>query len=173
MPTTVTLAVYTRWGLIKDDIKAVKTSPYSYPSLNELGSEESINFLPQSLRVLLIDLFVGKYVPTKIASVGQSIMYATWPWVFWHHFGLVWVCKSYASQFLIASLHKHDFCMVFAAHIMKCTNIELWNWYSWLLITVCPVRCRQCWLQHQNSGWKWYLPTFHGMGMITPEIKKL
>ena len=65
--------------LIKDDIKAVKTSHCNYPGIDELGSEESINFLPTSLRVLLTDLFVGKDVKAKIASIGQAIMQAARP----------------------------------------------------------------------------------------------
>ena len=58
--------------LIKDDIKAVKTSHCNYSGIDELGSEESINFLPTSLRILLKDMSVGKYVQTKIASIGQA-----------------------------------------------------------------------------------------------------
>ena len=80
--------------LIKDDIKAVKTSHCNYPSIDKLGSKESINFLPTSLRVLLKDLFVGKDVRTKIASIGQAIMQAAQPKFYWHHFILVWVCNS-------------------------------------------------------------------------------
>ena len=53
--------------LIKDDIKAVKTSHNMYPACDKLRSEESINFLPESLRVLLAGLITGKEVDTKIA----------------------------------------------------------------------------------------------------------
>ncbi len=58
--------------LIKDDIKLVSTS--HYPGTDELGSEESINFLPASLRVLLSDLITAKGAQIKMASIGQAIM---------------------------------------------------------------------------------------------------
>ena len=99
--------------LIKDDIKAVKTSHCNYPGIDELGSEESINFLPTSLRVLLTDLFVGKDVQAKIASIGQAIMQAARPRVLLAplQIGLgVQLHHHYASRFLIDTLHKHGFC---------------------------------------------------------------
>ena len=48
--------------LIKDDIKAVKTSHCNYPGIDENWDPESINFLPTSLRIMLKDLFVGKEI---------------------------------------------------------------------------------------------------------------
>lgn len=48
--------------LIEDDIKAVKTSHCIYPGVDDIGSEESINFLPTSLQVLLANLFSGRDV---------------------------------------------------------------------------------------------------------------
>ena len=65
--------------MIKDDIKLVSTSHCNYPGTDELGSEESINFLPASLRVLLSDLIIVKDEQTKIASIGQAIMQAARP----------------------------------------------------------------------------------------------
>ena len=46
--------------LIKDDIKSVQTSHAVYPACDELGSEECINFLPKSLKVLLTGLIAMK-----------------------------------------------------------------------------------------------------------------
>ena len=57
--------------LIKDDIKAVKTSHCNYPSIDELGSEESIKFLPTSLRVVLTDIVRVK------RCTGQNFFYWT------------------------------------------------------------------------------------------------
>ena len=37
---------------IRDDIKAVQTSHRAYPACDELGSDNSINFLPESLKIL-------------------------------------------------------------------------------------------------------------------------
>ena len=65
--------------LIKDDIKFVSTSHCNYPGTDELGSEESINFLPASLRVLFSDIIIANDVQTKIASIGQAIMQAARP----------------------------------------------------------------------------------------------
>ena len=99
--------------LIKDYIKAVKTSHCNYPGIDELGSKESINFLPTSLRVQLKDLFVGKDVQTKIASIGQAIMQAARPRVLLAplQVGLgVQLHHHYSSRFLIETLHKHVVC---------------------------------------------------------------
>ena len=57
--------------LIKDDIKAVKTSHCNYPGIDELGSDESINFLPTSLRVLLTNLFVEKMYRQKLPQLDR------------------------------------------------------------------------------------------------------
>ena len=99
--------------LIKDDIKAVKTSHSSYPSFDELKAEECINFLPVSLKTLLTGLFVGKEMHIKIASIGQAMMQATRPRVLLAplQIGLgVLLHHLYASCFLIDALHKHGFC---------------------------------------------------------------
>ena len=68
--------VQTAAKLIRDDIKAVETV---YPACDELESDECINFLPETLKVLLEGLIEGKGVQTKIASVGQAIMQAARP----------------------------------------------------------------------------------------------
>ena len=99
--------------LIKDDIKAVKTSHSSYPSFDELKAEECINFLPVSLKTLLTGLFVGKETHIKIASIGQAMMQATRPRVLLAplQIGLgVQLHHLYASRFLIDTFHKHGFC---------------------------------------------------------------
>ncbi len=44
--------VETAAKLIRDDIKAVETSHSVYPAFDELGSDECIKFLPETLRVL-------------------------------------------------------------------------------------------------------------------------
>ena len=71
--------VQTAAKLIRDDIKAVETSHTVYPACDQLESDECINFLPETLRVLLEGLIVGKGVQTKIASIGQAIMQAARP----------------------------------------------------------------------------------------------
>jgi len=68
--------VETAAKLIQDDIKEVQTSHRAYPACNELGFDDSINFLPESLKTLLEGLIMEKDVQTKIASFGQAIMQA-------------------------------------------------------------------------------------------------
>jgi hypothetical protein len=66
--------------LIQDDIKAVETAADVYPAFETFQSEEDcIQFLPETLRVFLEGLFVGKYVKMKVASIGQAIMQACRP----------------------------------------------------------------------------------------------
>lgn len=59
--------------LIKDDIKGMETSYCNYPAIDDLRSEESINFLPE---VFLTNIFVGSDVHLKVASIGQAVMQA-------------------------------------------------------------------------------------------------
>ena len=99
--------------LIKDDIKGMKASYSNYPVMNDLKSETSMNFLPESLRVLLTDIFVGKDVQFKVSSIGQAVMQAARPRVLLAplQFGLgVQLHHHFASRFLIDTLHKHGFC---------------------------------------------------------------
>ena len=94
--------------LIRDDIKAVETPHRIYPACAELGSDECINFLPESLRVLLEGLIVRKHVQTEIASIGQAIMQAARQRVLLAplQVGLgVQLHHHFASRFLIDSLH--------------------------------------------------------------------
>lgn len=100
--------------LIKDDIKLVETSHDVYPDCDSLKSEEDAkNFLPESLRVLLKGLLVGKNIGMKTASIGQTIMQATRPRVILAplQIGLgVQLHHHFASRFLIDTLHQLGFC---------------------------------------------------------------
>ena len=90
----------------------METSHTVYPSYDELGSDECINFLPQTLRSLLEGLIKGKGAQTKIASIGQAIMQAARPRVLLAplQVGLgVQLHHHFASRFLIDSLHHHGF----------------------------------------------------------------
>ncbi len=74
--TEKTRLVETAAKLIREDIKAVETSHTVYPSYDELGSDKSISFLPETLRSFLEGLIKGKGAQTKLASIGQAIMQA-------------------------------------------------------------------------------------------------
>ena len=64
--------------LIKEDIKAIGTSHEVYPLCDDLKSEEAgIEYLPDTLRVLLEELFAEKKAGIKVASIGQAMMQAT------------------------------------------------------------------------------------------------
>lgn len=66
--------------LIKSDIKEVDSSNDLYPTREQMSSTEAaVQFIPQSLLMLLQGLFIGKNIDLKVASIGQSIMQATRP----------------------------------------------------------------------------------------------
>ncbi len=70
-------------------------------------------YLPDTLKILLEELFAGKKAGVKVASIGQTIMQATRPRVLLAplQFGLgVQLYHHFASRFLIDSLHHHGFC---------------------------------------------------------------
>jgi hypothetical protein len=66
--------------LIKEDIKAIKTSHEVYPSCDDLESQKAgVEFLPDTLKALLEELFSGKKTGVEVASIGQAIVQATRP----------------------------------------------------------------------------------------------
>jgi len=169
--------VETAAKLIRDDIRAVKTSNLVYPGCDELGSEESINFLPQSLKLLLTGLIVGKKNQTKVASIGQAIMQAARPRVLLAplQVGLgVQLHHQYASRFLIDTLHQHGFCCSYnEVHqyeqnaALNC-GTDIPNYSSQFIQYVADNVDHNIKTLDGND-------TFHGMGMIatiTPGIKK-
>ncbi len=102
--------VQTAAKLIMSDIKSVETSHDHYPSCN--AEDTCIDFLPETLRILLEGLIVSKGAKMKIAAIGQAIMQAARPRVLLAplQFGLgVQMHHHFASRFLIDSLHKHGF----------------------------------------------------------------
>ena len=116
--------------LIKEDIKAIKTSHEVYPFCDALESlEAGIDFLPDTLKALLEGLFSGRKTAVKVASIGQAIMQATRPRVLLPplQFGLgVQLYHHLASQFLIDSLHHHGFCCSYKeVHKLLLTHTEL------------------------------------------------
>ena len=113
--------------------KSLETSNTAYPTCEEMASEDAcIDFLPETLRVLLEQLIVGKpynysryslslntfsflelAAKNKIASVGQAIVQAVHPRVLLAplQIGLaVQLHHHYASRFLVDSLHHLGFC---------------------------------------------------------------
>ena len=170
--------VETAAKLIKEDIKALQTACSSYPTINELSEEESIEFLPASLRVLLgVILVAGKDVRTKIASIGQAIMQAARPRVLLAplQIGLgVQLHHHFASRFLIDSLHKHGFCSSynevhqFEQNAVLNYGVDIPEYSSQFIQYIADN------VDHNIRTLDGY-NTFHGMGMIaavTPEVNK-
>ena len=106
--------VQTAAKLVMSDIKSVETRSDFYLSSDEIESEDKrIAFLPETLRILLEGLIIGKGAKMKITSIGQAIMQAARTRVLLAplQFGLgVQMHHHYASRFLIDSLHYHGFC---------------------------------------------------------------
>lgn len=100
--------------LIKDDIKSIDSSNKFYPSTHDMEyGEECLNFLPETLKLLLGGIIVGKNIGVKVASIGQAIMQAARPRVILAplQVGLaVQLHHHFASRFIIDSLHQHGFC---------------------------------------------------------------
>ncbi|EDO33944.1 predicted protein [Nematostella vectensis] len=106
--------IQTSARLIESEIKDLPTTTSDYPSSDEMSSvEKALEYLPDLLQLFLENVFVGKDVSLKIASVGQAIIQATRPRAvlaplqvglalqLHHHF---------ASKFLIECLNAHGFC---------------------------------------------------------------
>ena len=106
--------VQTASKLVKSDMKLVETENNCYPSYDDFESQDKcIAFLPETLRILLEGLIVGKGAKMKIASIGQAIMQASRPRVLLAplQFGLgVQMHHHFGSRFLIDALHCHGFC---------------------------------------------------------------
>ena len=92
----------------------VETSTEHYPPVDEIETEDRcLNFLPDTLKLLLEGILTGKDIGMKLASIGQAIMQAARPRVLITplQVGLaVQLHHHFASRFLIDSLHRHGFC---------------------------------------------------------------
>ena len=156
--------------LLKSDIKLLEQSCDTYPDSTQISVEEAFIFLPNSLRVLLEDLFADKDSKKKVGSIGQAIIQATGPRVLVSplQIGLaVQMHYNFGSRFLIDSLHEHGFCSSYSevqrfehsAALTRGTDI--------------PNFCVNDTIQYMadnvdhNVNTIDGLNTFHGMGMIT------
>lgn len=106
--------VKTAAKLIKADIKDVQISKETYPSCDDISSaEQNVDILPETLRLLLNELFVGKTCDLKIAAIGQAIMQAARPRVLITplQIGLgIQMHHQFASRFLLDTLSNLGFC---------------------------------------------------------------
>ena len=99
--------------LIKSDIKTnVPSFTDRYPSVTELRLQPSLQFIPDSLRLLLYSLFVGDS-SKKVASVGQAIVQGARPRAVVAPLQIalsVQMHHLYRSKFLVDSLSAMGFC---------------------------------------------------------------
>ena len=167
--------VQTASKLIKSDIKLVETENNCYPSYDDFESQDKcIAFLPETLRILLEGLIVGKGAKMKIASIGQEIIQASRPRVLLAplQFGLgVQMHHHFGSRFLIDALLCHGFCcsynevQQFERNAAFSHNTDIPNYRSeFVQYAADNVDHNSRTLDGHN--------TFHGMGMIvaiTPE----
>ena len=100
--------------LIKNDIKSVKPESSRYPSSDEMRSvDKNIEFLPETLKVFLQKVLVGKDIKTKTASLGQAIMQSVRPRILNTPLQLglgVQMHRQFGSRFLIDTLNQLGFC---------------------------------------------------------------
>lgn len=106
--------IQTAAKLIKSDIKTNVTSTLDvYPQLSELDIANALRYIPESLRILLESLFVGKDTRRKEAAVGQAIVQAVRPRAVITplQIGLaVQAHHLFRSRFLVDSLSAMGFC---------------------------------------------------------------
>ena len=101
--------------LIGSDVKFMEVLNDSYPASSDIAAAAS--YVPESLRVLLRNMFAGKNIDTKVASIGQSIMQAIRPrtMIAPLQLGLgVQMHHHFASRFLVNTLHEHGFACSYA-----------------------------------------------------------
>ena len=126
--------IETATKLIRNDIKVIETSNIAYPTCEEMASEDAcIDFLPETLRVLLEQLIVGKpynysryslslitfaflgsAAKKKLHPLGRllyRLFYCPHVLLAPLQIGLaVPLYNHYASRFLVDSLHHLGFC---------------------------------------------------------------
>lgn len=72
--------IQTAARLIKSDIKTfVPSVTNRYPSTDELRLDPALDYLPDTLQLMLSSLFAGKNTSKKVASIGQAVIQAVRP----------------------------------------------------------------------------------------------
>ena len=96
--------------LTKCDIKKVSASRKAYPSPDEIKcTAANLDFVPTSVQLFLRNIFSGKDVDLRVASIGQAIMQAARPRILIAplQVGLaVQMHHCFGSKFLIDSLYS-------------------------------------------------------------------
>lgn len=163
---------------LKSDIKGIKTSKDTYPSFSDLSSvHHNLAYIPESLKLLLQELFVGEDADLKVASIGQAIVQAVRPRALIAplQIGLaVQMHHHFASRFLVDTLNSHGFCSSYSevqrfersAAASQGTDISGYSDGQFIQYVADNVDHNIRTIDGHN--------TFHGMGIIaaiTPGIK--
>ena len=110
--------IQTAAKLIESDVKSMNTQNEVYPSVDDIESaDDALDYLPDTLQLLLRTMFVGKRNDVKLAAIGQSIVQAIRPRALLAPLQLglgVQMHHHFASRFLIDTLHKHGFSCSYA-----------------------------------------------------------
>lgn len=100
--------------LLGNDIRCLTNSKATYPSSEEISSkDENLNFIPDSLKLLLRSILSEKEADVKIAAIGQDFVQAARPRVLIARlqFGLgVQMHHHFSSTFLIETLSSLGIC---------------------------------------------------------------
>ena len=110
--------IQTAAKLIQSDVKSMDTQNEVYPSVDDIESvDDALDYLPDTLQLLLRTMFVGKRNDVKLAAIGQTIVQAIRPRALLAPLQLglgVQMHHHFASRFLIDTLHKHGFSCSYA-----------------------------------------------------------
>ena len=97
----------------KNDIQLIEQTNKHYPEADDISSlENNLEFIPDSLQILLRTLFAGKEIEVKVAAIGQSIMQSSSPRGIMSPLMLalgVQMHHHFASKFLIETLYSLGF----------------------------------------------------------------
>ena len=104
--------------LLKSDIRSIPVSKENYPPPSDISSaEKNFGYVPESLQLLLQDIFSEKNTRLKISSIGQAIMQAARPRALITPLQLglgVQLHHSFASRFLIDTLYNLGLCISYS-----------------------------------------------------------
>jgi 5'-3' exonuclease len=168
--------IKTAADLIRSDIKEVSQNKDIYPTTLEMSTvNAATKFLPESLKLLLEMLFVGKGKDLKICSLGQAIMQAARPRILQAPLlvGLgIQMHLHFGSRFLIDTLFAHGYSCSYtevqtyerSAAVTCGTDIPGFTPGHFIQYVADNVDHDICTLNGRN--------TFHGMGIIASVTPK-
>ena len=99
--------------ILRTDIKSIEGELESYPNTNSLVIQSALEFLPESLRFFLNQLFPGKNTDCEVAGIGHALIQSTRPRAIISplHIGIaVQLHYHFRSRFLIDTLYNLGFC---------------------------------------------------------------